>query len=100
MNAYDQKTKCCGCTACLNACPQKAIVMQTDSEGFFYPQTDERFCINCGICKKVCPFQNGLPKNNELIVFAAKHRDPEVLEASSSGGVLLLFQTLYLKVVE
>ena len=52
MNAYDQKNECCGCMACLNACPQKAIVMQTDSEGFFYPQTDERFCINCGICKK------------------------------------------------
>lgn len=97
MNAYDQKNECCGCTACLNACPQKAIVMQTDSEGFFYPQTDERFCINCGICKKVCPFQNSLPKKNEPIVFAAKHRDPEVLEASSSGGVFTAISDFILK---
>ena len=97
MNAYDQKTKCCGCTACLNACPQKVIIMQADPEGFLYPQTDEEACIDCGICKKVCPFQNSLPKKNEPIVFAAKHKDPEILEASSSGGVFTAISDFILK---
>lgn len=28
------KKDCCGCTACYNACPKKAIAMQADQEGF------------------------------------------------------------------
>lgn len=31
------KAKCCGCTACLNACPKKCIEMCADGEGFIYP---------------------------------------------------------------
>ena len=30
--------KCCGCGACVQACPKKAITMQEDSDGFLFPQ--------------------------------------------------------------
>ena len=29
----NDKKDCCGCTACYNACPKKAIAMQADQEG-------------------------------------------------------------------
>lgn len=53
---HKEKNQCCGCTACYAICPVSAIEMKSDEEGFFYPLVDEKKCINCGMCKKVCPF--------------------------------------------
>ena len=38
---YKRKEECCGCTACYAICPQEAISMVEDEEGFEYPQIDE-----------------------------------------------------------
>ena len=35
MNTYEDKTLCCGCTACSLVCPKNAITMQEDEEGFY-----------------------------------------------------------------
>ena len=34
------KSKCSGCTACMNKCPKDAIYMQEDENGFKYPIVD------------------------------------------------------------
>ena len=34
------KTKCSGCSACLNICPKNAISMKEDEKGFRYPNID------------------------------------------------------------
>ena len=52
------KSKCCGCSACVNKCPKDAITMVEDEYGFKYPQVDMEKCINCGLCEKVCPYNN------------------------------------------
>ena len=31
------KSDCCGCSACANICPKRAIEMMADEEGFLYP---------------------------------------------------------------
>mgnify|MGYP002095621881 CR=1 FL=1 len=54
---YKEKEDCCGCTACYAICPVNAICMVEDSEGFEYPLVDERKCIKCYKCLKVCPFK-------------------------------------------
>lgn len=54
---YSIKDFCCGCSACYSICPQKAISMVTDEEGFEYPQINKSKCINCKMCLKVCPFK-------------------------------------------
>ena len=46
-----------GCTACYAICSQMAISMIEDEEGFEYPQIDEKKCIKCYQCLKVCPFK-------------------------------------------
>lgn len=55
---YQKKEECCGCSACMAICPEEAIAMVVDEEGFEYPQVDEQKCIKCYQCLSVCPFKN------------------------------------------
>lgn len=79
-------SKCSGCRACEKSCNMNAIAMQNNEEGFLYPVIDETKCINCGKCSKACPMEsvNGV---RPLAVYAAVHRDRNVLLNSSSGGM-------------
>lgn len=54
---YSKKEECCGCTACYAICPQEAIMMVEDEEGFFYPEINVEKCIRCEKCLKVCPIK-------------------------------------------
>lgn len=54
---YKNRDECCGCTACQSVCRQNAIIMVEDEEGFDYPIINEKNCINCCVCIKVCPFK-------------------------------------------
>ena len=54
---YSSKEECCGCHACYSICPKHAIAMVMDKEGFYYPEIDSSVCVNCGLCKKVCPLK-------------------------------------------
>lgn len=55
MKEIVNRCDCTGCTTCLNSCPKKAIKFIEDEEGFKIPFIDQAKCIDCGICKKVCP---------------------------------------------
>lgn len=46
---------CFGCTACAIACPQNALEIKRDENGFIKPQLDLQRCVKCGICLRVCP---------------------------------------------
>jgi coenzyme F420-reducing hydrogenase beta subunit len=96
------RSKCCGCTACFSVCPQKAINMFTDEEGFLYPKVDQSKCIECQICDHVCKFQVRLSeeKNDdwvETIAYAAKNKSKEILAKSTSGGIFTALSDYVLK---
>lgn len=87
---YERKENCCGCTACMSICPEQAIAMNADEEGFLYPVINENLCIKCDLCKQICPFHDNYRVNGNYDhpqVYAAKHRNNEVRMNSSSGGV-------------
>ena len=46
MNIYNQDI-CTGCGACINICPEEALVMTEESRGFQYPSVIEQKCVNC-----------------------------------------------------
>ena len=94
---YSSKDRCCGCGACLNICPRHAIAMKEDELGFLYPEIREDLCVRCGLCKKVCAFQNRQEESVPLACCAAVNKDKETLKYSASGGV---FHALALDTIE
>lgn len=95
---FDNKNQCCGCTACMNICPKGAISMVADSSGFEYPQIDKALCVDCGLCKSICAFQNGYKKGEAVkTVFAAKNKSAQIRATSSSGGVFFELAKLFIE---
>lgn len=95
MIRISDKSRCCGCTACMNICPVQCIVMRRDREGFDYPVANPDRCISCGRCEDVCPLAKPSDERRPLQVLAA--RQEEYFHGSSSGGV---FPALARNVVE
>lgn len=80
------RCRCTGCTACAQSCPENAIAMVRDREGFDYPVIDRQLCTHCGRCEAVCPA--GRPRETRHLpaVFAAWNRDDAIRRDSTSGG--------------
>ena len=100
INIID-KQECNGCNACFYACGSKnAIKFEIDNEGFWYPEVDPNKCTDCGLCVKVCPELNAdspkLKVDDEPIVYAARHKDKEIIKDSTSGGIYSAFAELFL----
>lgn len=87
MIQITDKQKCCGCEACFNICPTKAISMVRDKEGYLYPVVDLDKCIDCGLCDSVCPFIQKAKKTYPIKIYAAVAEDVNHLMSSSSGGM-------------
>lgn len=91
MIVLSEKKDCCGCTACVAACPVKCISMHTDEEGFSYASTNKDLCIDCHLCERVCPeFCRGKQRHIPIETFAAKNRNSTTQLSSSSGGIFPL----------
>jgi len=86
---------CTGCAACENICPEDAIRLSWDRDGFSHPVIDQDKCINCGKCSRVCPVLKRL--NHETEATPLKAKSPDIFAAwsndyptrynSTSGGV-------------
>lgn len=86
---YQSPEECCGCRACANICPKKAISFKEDKYGFLFPEIDESLCVECGRCKTVCAFQNSEKEYRRTPIkgYAAVLKDKKRLKHSASGGV-------------
>ena len=86
------KEDCCGCTACVSICAHKAITMKPDTLGFLYPEVDVNKCTNCGLCEKVCAFNDNYDTSMNLetpYVYGARHKDIKEVETSRSGAAFI-----------
>ena len=80
----------------MNVCPKGAIDMREDSAGFKFPHIDTSKCIECGLCLKVCKFENP-----ELVypraAYICQLKDENTLALSTSGGA---FRAMAEKIIE
>ena len=86
------RSACCGCSACASICPKGAIVMQSDGLGFKYPKIDSDKCVECGLCEKVCSFNDMYDTScnlEEPYAYAMRHKDIHAVETSRSGAVFV-----------
>lgn len=89
LDFLKDKSNCCGCSSCVQACPKKCLEMQEDEEGFLYPHKNVQKCIDCGLCKKVCPIKQKFGKCEAKEIFAVKNEIDEERSNSSSGGFFI-----------
>ena len=87
MGKNKKKEKCCGCGACAEKCPKRAIQMHQDRDGFEYPQIDKSLCNGCGICREICLLKNDETVRNQNFYFGAQAKDEQFRYSSSSGGL-------------
>ncbi len=83
---------CCGCTACASICAHDAITMKPDALGFLYPEVDKEKCVDCGLCEKVCAFNNNYDTSLNLdkpLAYGARHKDMNEVETSRSGAAFI-----------
>ena len=88
---------CVGCGSCQGICPEQAVSMEYNEEGFLYPRVDQNLCTKCGICLGACPTQIGLdpvPIPRECLALQA---EDGVRMSASSGGVFPLLARHVLK---
>lgn len=97
MNIWLQKDECTGCAACANSCPNGALEMKADKNGFYYPDINNTRCINCKVCYNSCPIvkitdfdkrrKSNLNGFRFPIVYSAWSKDNGIRYNSTSGGI-------------
>lgn len=88
--------ECTGCGACFNICPQKAISMKENEEGFLYPNIEMEKCIDCGLCLQKCPVQYPQYRNEANPECRAVYAKDSIRIHAASGGVFSAFAELLL----
>ena len=94
---------CCGCAACMDKCPVHAITMHYDSDFNRVPLVDDKACISCGQCVKLCPRINEEDResceniNGNINVYLGCYENKAVERNSSSGGI---FAAMALQMIE
>lgn len=104
MKSICEGRLCTGCAACGQICPQGAIAMTENEEGFLYPQINGGLCNDCGLCAGTCPVntavQNGrqpdIRTDERHKAYAGFATDEDIRSKSSSGGI---FTQLAMKVL-
>ena len=92
MIRIEHPEQCCGCTACASICPHNAIAMRPDALGFLYPVVDETKCTDCGLCERVCAFNDHYDTSLNFPqpdAYAARHINMEEVESSRSGAAFI-----------
>lgn len=100
MIKIQKPSDCCGCSACASICNYDAITMQPDALGFLYPVVDESKCTNCGLCEKVCAFNDNYDTSlnfPEPIAYGARQINIDEVMKSRSGAVFAAIADYVLK---
>lgn len=83
-------SECTGCMACVETCPVNAISSYWGDDGHQYVEVNEKKCIKCHKCERVCKKSRdnyGTNEINESAIYAAWAEHLEDRIHATSGGV-------------
>lgn len=90
LDSKDAKD-CINCENCINICKLDAMATQ-QLNGLVYPNTIEEKCVDCGMCKKVCPLYVDKFETEFKQEYAIGWSiDNDVLLQTTSGGMFRVF---------
>ena len=87
MREVCESNMCTACGACENICNKEAIIRTKRWDGSWYMSIDENRCVNCSLCRKVCPSINESLLNEPMAAFAGWSTDSNMHRNSASGGI-------------
>ena len=88
MISLCQENLCTGCWGCYDVCPKDAISMLPRSPmGDLHPVIDQKKCIECHLCEKVCPILNPPDSGQPQQSFASWANNSQIHIKSASGGI-------------
>lgn len=90
MIQITDKTNCCGCSSCVQACPKQCISFDEDERGFRYPLVNKELCVGCGLCEKVCPCLIQGEPQKPIKVYSVVNPNEAIRKESSSGGAFTM----------
>jgi coenzyme F420 hydrogenase subunit beta len=99
---------CCGCGTCNAVCGKQAIDMRESSMGRLYATVNEKKCIDCGMCLKVCPKNKVFEEIKDVSIdkiegtyidcYIGRSTDNIIYNNAQSGGVVTaILQYLFSK---
>lgn len=97
MENICNKEECFGCYACYNICPKQAISMVEDDYGNLIPIIDGAKCVDCSVCRDVCPSLKQSDFSLPIHTYAAITNDLSDYKTSTSGGIATAFSRQILK---
>ncbi len=81
------REKCTACCGCMNVCPKDAISLVPDDLGRPIAVIDDKKCVNCGLCNKVCPANEAVGGNYPNMCYAAWSKNESYRKSCASGGI-------------
>ena len=78
---------CTACGACALVCSKNCIHLEHDKLNNLQAYIDEKQCVHCNQCEKVCHLYKKVQKNEPEICYVSYAKDGETRNMSSSGGV-------------
>ena len=94
MKTVCKLNQCTGCMACIDICPKQAIRIK-DSLNSYNAVINEKLCVSCNLCHKVCQNNNEVEYLNPIDWKQGWRKDPELRAQSSSGGAAASLMTAF-----
>ena len=92
---------CTACMACVDSCHHGALSVSIDRDGFYYIETHQDKCVECGLCSRVCPVLAPPLVDRDRIQlskpYAAWCTDDALRSQSASGGAFAALAKAFLE---
>ena len=85
MKTVCKLNACAGCMACVDRCRKHAIMIKDDISAY-NAVIDEKRCVSCGACEKICPNNQSVQLCHPIAWKEGWAKESNIREKASSGG--------------